>query len=80
MDAINLTDAKANLSELVDRVQAGDTIAITRRGKAVACLVAANKPRKPIDRVMLQVFTATLSLQPLDAGELVRAMRDGDRT
>ena len=29
MDAINLADAKAHLSELVDRVEAGDTIEIT---------------------------------------------------
>src|SRR3546814_5158991 len=33
MDAINLADAKARLSELVDRVEAGDSIDITRRGK-----------------------------------------------
>ena len=80
MDAINLADAKAHLSELVDRVQAGDTIAITRRGKAVACLVAASKPRQPIDRAMLEAFTATLPAQPLDAAALVRSMRDGDRS
>ena len=36
MDAINLADAKAHLSELVDRVEAGDSIDITRRGKPVA--------------------------------------------
>ena len=32
MDAINLADVKAHLSELVDRVEAGDSIDITRRG------------------------------------------------
>ena len=79
MDAINLADAKAHLSELVDRVQAGDTIAITRRGKAVACLVAANGPRKRIDKAMLEAFTATLPPQPVAASELVRSMRDSDR-
>jgi hypothetical protein len=36
MDAINLADAKAQVSELVDRVEAGDSIDITRRGKPVA--------------------------------------------
>jgi hypothetical protein len=30
MDAVSLTDAKAHLSELVDRVEAGDSIDITR--------------------------------------------------
>ena len=38
MDVINLADAKAHLSELVDRVEAGGSIAITRRGKPVARL------------------------------------------
>jgi hypothetical protein len=36
VDGINLADAKARLSELVDRVEAGDTIDILRRGKRVA--------------------------------------------
>ena len=30
MDAISLADAQAHLSELVDRVEAGDSIEITR--------------------------------------------------
>jgi hypothetical protein len=34
MDAISLTYAKAHLSELVDRVEAGDLIDITRCGSA----------------------------------------------
>src|ERR1700745_1690817 len=33
MSAVNLADAKAHLSELVDRVETGDSIDITRRGK-----------------------------------------------
>jgi len=32
MNPISLADAKAHLSELVDRVEAGDSIEITRRG------------------------------------------------
>ena len=40
MDAINLADAKARLSELVDRVEAGYTIVISRRGNPVARLTA----------------------------------------
>jgi len=79
MDTINLANAKAHLSELIDRVQAGDTIAITRRGKTVAWLVTANRPRKRIDRALLQAFTATLPPQPTGAAELVRSMRDDER-
>ena len=50
MDVINLADAKAHLSELVDGVEAGDSVDITRRGKPVARLTAVTKPRRPICR------------------------------
>jgi prevent-host-death family protein len=79
MDAINLADAKAHLSELVDRVEAGDTIDITRRGKPVARLTAAVRPRQRIDAALLQALTATMPLQAEGADDLVRSMRDGDR-
>ncbi len=79
MDAIRLADAKARLSELVDRVEAGDSIDITRRGKPVARLTAVTKPRQPIDAAALRALTATMSPQPESAAELVRAMRDADR-
>lgn len=79
MDAINLADAKTHLSGLVARVEAGDSIDITRRGKPVARLTAVARPRKPIDRAMLQALTAAMAPPAQDAAELVRSMRDGDR-
>ena len=79
MDAINLADAKARLSELVDRVEAGDSIEITRRGKVVARLSPATRPRKRIDAALLQALTASMPLQTSSAADLVRSMRDGDR-
>ncbi|MER8392520.1 type II toxin-antitoxin system Phd/YefM family antitoxin [Mesorhizobium sp. M1340] len=79
MGAVNLADAKAHLSELIDRVEAGDSIDITRRGKPVARLTAVARPRKRIDGVLLQSLTATMPLQAQAAADLVRSMRDGDR-
>lgn len=79
MDTINLADAKARLSELVDRVEAGESIAITRRGKPVARLTAVNGPRKRIDISMLQAVTAAMPSQTQRAADLVRSIRDGDR-
>ena len=79
MDAISLADAKAQLSELIDRVEAGDSIDITRRGKPVARLTAVAHPRKRVDAALLQSLTATLPPQPHGAADLVRSMRDGDR-
>lgn len=79
MGAINLADAKAHLSELVDRVEAGDSIEITRRGKPVARLTAVARPRKRIDVALLQSLTATMPPPAESAADLVRSMRDGDR-
>jgi prevent-host-death family protein len=79
MDAINVADAKAHLSELIDRVEAGESIDIARRGKPVARLVAVARPRKPIDPGLLQALTATMPAPNQSAADLVRAMRDGDR-
>ncbi len=79
MDGISLADAKAHLSELVDRVQTGDSIDITRRGKPVARLTAVARPSKRIDRAMLEALTAGMPSQTQQAADLVRSMRDGDR-
>ncbi len=79
MDTVSLADAKARLSELVDRVEAGDSIDITRRGKPVARLARVATQRKPVDVDMLQKLTSSLPPQPQNAADLVRAMRDGDR-
>lgn len=79
MDAISLAEAKACLSELVDRVAAGESIAITRGGKPVARLTAASRPRKRVDAAQLQSLTATMSPQAENAVALVRSMRDDDR-
>jgi prevent-host-death family protein len=78
VDAINLADAKAHLSELVDRVEAGESIEIRRRGKTVARLTAAARPRKKVDVDRLRGLTATLPKQASSA-TLVRDVRDRDR-
>jgi prevent-host-death family protein len=77
--AVSLADAKARLSELVDHVEAGDTVDITRRGKPVARLTAVARPRKPIDLAALEALTDSLPRSSESAEQLVRAMRDGDR-
>ena len=79
MDLVSVADAKARLSELLDQVEAGDAIEITRRGKSVALLTKSPTPRKPIDVAALWALTATMSAEAQDAVDLVRVMRDGDR-
>ena len=79
MDVVILADAKAHLSELIGRVEAEGAIVITRRGKPVARLTAAVKPRKPVNRAMLKALTASMPPTARNDAELVLSMRDGDR-
>jgi len=79
MDAYNLADAKAHLSELVDRVEAGETVEIMRRGKLVARLTPIEKPKQPIDWEAIAALTAGQPMQRQSATDFIREMRDSAR-
>jgi prevent-host-death family protein len=76
MRSISLAEAKAHLSEIIDCVEAGEPIEITRRGKPVARLTAITPPRKPIDIEALRALTDNMKPSEQSAADLVRAMRD----
>ncbi len=76
MVTVNLAQAKARLSELLDKVEAGQDILITRRGKAVAHLSAAIQPKKPLPLQDLAEFRARMPKLRRPAAELLREMRD----
>lgn len=81
MERINLADAKARLSEIVDRVEAGESIEIVRRGKPAARLVPAEVERewKPVDVEALRKLHARTPVQKESAGKFIRRMRDDAR-
>ena len=78
MKRVNFADAKAHLSELVERAAAGEAVCITRRGKAVAQITAIDT-RKRIDPAALREMTDTMPVQPQTARDFIRRMRDDDR-
>lgn len=79
MNDVALFDAKNRLSELINRVEAGEEIAITRRGKVVARLVPAapeeaeQSARKAI--AALRASRKGVSLGGLSSRDLVREGR-----
>jgi prevent-host-death family protein len=79
MGSYSIADAKAHLSELIDRVEAGETVEITRRGKLVAKIEPTQKPKKRVDVGALRRLAASLPVQKQSAGDFVREMRDSDR-
>jgi prevent-host-death family protein len=79
MDGVNLSDAKARLSELVDRAESGEEVTILRRGRAVAKLVPIAKPRRKLDFDAISAVTSRMPYCEEGAGDFIRKMRDSDR-
>ncbi|MBY5333855.1 type II toxin-antitoxin system Phd/YefM family antitoxin [Rhizobium leguminosarum] len=80
MASVNLAEAKAHLSELLNRVEAGETVEILRHGKPVAQLVPVKTRKKPIDVEQLKALTASMKpAKPVDSATFIRDMRDTDR-
>ena len=77
--SVKLADAKAHFSELVDRVQAGETVDITRHGKIVAQLTPVQRACRPIDIAKLRALTDGQPRQSVSAGEFIRQIRDDSR-
>jgi prevent-host-death family protein len=77
--SVNLAEAKAHLSELVERAAAGETVCIMRRGRPVAQITAIKRRRKRIDLSALRALTDRMPMQRESARDFVRRMRDEDR-
>jgi prevent-host-death family protein len=64
MKTVSVAEAKAHLSDLISQAADGEIVSITRRGKPVAQLVAAQKPlKKVVDIEMLRKVTEGTPLQ-----------------
>ena len=79
MPDISLAEAKAHLSELVERASQGEAVRITRRGKPVARIIGIGRDRQPIDLPALREMTAAMPRQPEPARDCLREQRDAAR-
>jgi prevent-host-death family protein len=76
MATISVAEAKAQLSELINRAESGEQIVITRHGRPVAQLTAAVTAKKPIRS--LAEFRARMPRLRKPMSETLREMRDED--
>ncbi len=76
MVTVNVAQAKAHLSELLDKVEAGEEVVITRHGRAVAHLHSASRRKHPLMLDDLAAFRATMPSLRRPSIELLREMRD----
>ena len=76
MVTVTLVEAKARLSELLDKVEGGETVVITRHGKPSGQITAAVKPKVPIPVKELEAFRARMPRLRKPSVQLIREMRD----
>jgi prevent-host-death family protein len=79
MTQVNLEDVKAQFSELVERVEAGETVQILKHGKPVAEIVPIRKIKTPIDFEALRALRQAQPKQSVDSGTFIRSMRNSER-
>ena len=80
-----VAEAKNKLTHLLERVEDGETVIITRHGKPVAELrpatIPSSRDKGPEWQAWYDEFVKRRQARPplsAPAAELVRAMRDGD--
>jgi prevent-host-death family protein len=77
MTTVTLVEAKAHLSKLLDKVEAGEDVVITRHGRPVAQLSAVMRPKQPLRS--LAEFRAKMPRLRKPSAVLIREMRDDER-
>lgn len=77
---VNVAEAKAKLSELIDRAMAGEEIEVTRRGQPAVRIVASSPPKKKLDMESIRAWHEEMERLGAKMGtgaeRLVREMRD----
>jgi prevent-host-death family protein len=76
MSTVTVAQAKAHLSKLLDLVQAGEEVLITRRGRTVARVAAVQESKQPLKS--RAAFRARMPKWRKPSAELLRMLRDQD--
>ena len=76
MATLNVAEAKARFSELVERAAAGETVEISKRGKPIVKIVAVEPPRETFDWEALSKMVSKMTPQTEPAGVFMRRLRD----
>jgi prevent-host-death family protein len=74
MLTVTLVEAKARLSELLDKIETGEDVVITRHGRPIAHITAVRQPKQPVRS--LAAFRAKMPRLRKPSAILLREMRD----
>jgi len=78
MRTVNVAEAKAHLSEILDKVEAGEEVVITRHGKPVALVRQVTPRKQPLDFQALAALRARLPPQRRPSADVLSELRDED--
>ncbi len=77
MSSVNLATAKAQLSELINKVEAGEEVVITRHGRPVARVVPASQAKQPVPLKRLAELRKSLPpWEGRNSAKLLRELRE----
>ena len=78
MREIQASEAKAHLPQLLDEVERGETIVITRHGRAIARIVPeAQRRQEEIDRAIESIKALRQRTGKISADEILSARHEG---
>lgn len=77
MSTVSVAEAKAHLSELLSRIEAGEEVVITRRGRPVARLTAVPAPKRPVES--LAGFRSRIAAPKTPATDVLNTLRQEGR-
>lgn len=77
MSEINVKEVRSNLSEILDRVEQGEDIIVTRRGKRVARITSPEADPRPLGS--LRNFRERIHVQGNSLSETIIRQREAER-
>ena len=80
MRQVHSTEAKAHLAQLLTDVERGETIVITRHGRAIARLVPeATQRQADVRKVKEQIAAFPRTMPPLSVSDILSARHEGHK-
>jgi prevent-host-death family protein len=78
MREIQASDAKARLPQLLDEVERGETLIITRHGRAIARIVPeVNRRQEEVDRALASIRELRMRTLKVSIDEILSAKEEG---
>ena len=78
MRAMSLAQAKAHLSELLNTVESGEEVVITRHGRPVARVLPVNPIKQPLPLQQLAELRHQMLAWQSSSATLLRDLRDAE--